>query len=85
MRTNLARAAEEPTSATEPSPPLTRGAVALRKALVKKGWTQRDLARRLGVSPPTITRWLSGERVPDRVNMGKLRKLLGLNPAIWVS
>jgi len=34
----------------------------LRKLLAEAGWSQRRLARELGVSPVTVWRWASGRR-----------------------
>jgi transcriptional regulator with XRE-family HTH domain len=62
-----------------------QGPRALKKALKDKGWSQRELARQLGVSPSTVTRWLNGERAPDRAHMGGLRKLLQVSSEVWVS
>lgn len=36
--------------------------IKLRKG---KGWTQRQLAERLGVSPQAVSKWECGETVPD--------------------
>lgn len=60
------------------------GARALRAALKARGWKQKDLARRLSVTPPTVSRWLSAERVPDRAHMRKLQRVLGLSPEVWM-
>lgn len=42
----------------------------------RKGWTQRELAERLGVTTPTITQYETGARKPDIVTLKKLAKLL---------
>lgn len=60
------------------------GAKALALALQQKGWSQRELARRLEVSPSTVTRWLAGTRVPDRQHMGSLRSLLQVSSEVWI-
>lgn len=40
----------------------------------RKGWTQTDLAERMGVEQPTIGRWETGKREPD---LGQLIELAG--------
>lgn len=43
----------------------------------EKGITQRELAKELGVSQPTITQYESGARKPDIVTLKKLAAILG--------
>ena len=62
----------------------SRGSKALGRALKEKEWSQRELARRLDISPSTVTRWLNGSRVPDRVHMRDLKRLLKVDTAVWV-
>lgn len=61
-----------------------QGPDALRSALRAKDWTQLKLAKELQVSRATVSRWLSGERVPDRAHMAALRGLLEISPESWV-
>lgn len=61
-----------------------RGPDELRVALGARQWTQHKIAAELGVSKATVSRWLSGDRVPDRVHMAALRKLLDISPDAWV-
>lgn len=51
---------------------------ALRAYLTKRGMKQCRLAVKIGVSPSTVTRWLTGERAvsPDTAN--KVRDTLRL-------
>lgn len=49
---------------------------AIYKYRKAKGWTQRELAERLGVRPPTITQYETGARKPDIVTLKKLAKIL---------
>ncbi len=49
---------------------------ALYKYRKKNGITQRELAKMLGVSQPTITQYETGARKPDIVTLKKLAKLL---------
>lgn len=41
------------------------GAALLRSRLLALGWTQADLAERIGVTPAAVSRWLSEERDPE--------------------
>jgi transcriptional regulator with XRE-family HTH domain len=42
------------------------------------GWSQRDLARRLGVYPTTVERWELGQRRPSPEHVSKMGSLLGV-------
>ena len=64
------------------SPPKASRPRAIRAALEKKNWQQCDLAKEMGVSPPTVSRWLTGERVPDRDHIRKLCELLDIEPGL---
>ena len=44
----------------------------LREALARSGRTQADLARAMGVSRGTISRWFSGDGEPETVERLKL-------------
>lgn len=37
---------------------------ALAEALLKKGWTQKELAMRTGISTVTISQYVTGKRMP---------------------
>jgi transcriptional regulator with XRE-family HTH domain len=39
--------------------------VQLIERQLSQGWNQTQLAKAVGVSPPTIGRWLKGENLPD--------------------
>jgi putative transcriptional regulator len=43
----------------------------------RKGWTQEQLARSVGVSLNTVQRWESGKTHPSPLAMEKLQLLLG--------
>lgn len=49
---------------------------AIYKYRKEKGWTQRELAERLGVRSSTITQYETGVRKPDIVTLKKLAKIL---------
>jgi transcriptional regulator with XRE-family HTH domain len=48
----------------------------LRELRKSKNMTRKDLADRLFVSPPTISRWESGDRQPDISMLSKLAEVL---------
>jgi len=52
----------------------------LRGARLRRGLTQRQLAERLGVSPPTISHWETGRWRPPRYRIGQLATVLGVAP-----
>jgi len=39
----------------------------IRQAVQESGLTQREIARRTGIRPETITRWVRGQREPAPV------------------
>lgn len=54
---------------------------ALKAAQINKGYTQADIAKRLGVNRSTISRWYN---CPDEMSVGKFRLLcavLAIEPA----
>lgn len=40
-----------------------------------RGWSQADLARKVGVSRSAVTRWIAGQRQPGSKTIEKLLKL----------
>lgn len=52
--------------------------IQLRK---KRGWTQGDLAERVGVEQPTIQRWENGKREPSFDQLFALARALDVTPA----
>ena len=50
----------------------------LRDARLRQGWTQEDLARRLGVKDSYISQWETGGRKWPQEYVRPLAKLLGL-------
>ena len=45
----------------------------------KEGVSINSFAQKLGVSPPTISRWMKGEADPTRSNLIKLAEQTGIN------
>ena len=50
--------------------------LALRKA---RGWSQEDLAGRIGVTRQALSRWESDAAIPDTVNVVQLADLFGVS------
>ncbi len=48
------------------------------------GLSQTELARRLGVSQPTVARWESGEHVPEIGTLVRLAETLGLHVVLEI-
>ncbi len=53
----------------------------LKKLRTEKNMTARQLADLLYVSQPTVTRWETGERLPDINMLPRLAECLGVEPA----
>lgn len=52
----------------------------LASALRDRKWIQKDLADRLHVKPPTVSRWLSGENIPRTGVAHSIARELGISP-----
>lgn len=52
-------------------------AQALRRLRIERGLSQRQLARLLHVDRSTVTKWESGNRLPDAMMLSQLAKALG--------
>lgn len=50
----------------------------VRKAIDHAGISQSELARRAGVSEPTVSQWLSGVRRPSVENLLKVAAACGM-------
>ncbi len=57
----------------------------IRFAMVAQRLTGADLARRLLVSPSTVTRWRTGATRPRGLHLVALAKLLGCSPQWLIS
>lgn len=55
----------------------------LEENLERRGWSQTDLAERLGVSTAAVSRWLSGERTPSLEMAFRIEELLGIPAETW--
>ncbi len=53
----------------------------LKKLRIQNNLTAQQLADRLYVSQPTVTRWETGERLPDIQMLPRLAECLGVEPA----
>jgi DNA-binding XRE family transcriptional regulator len=54
-------------------------ATTIRRAREKLGWSQTELARRLGVSKTAVAKWEDGETAPKRMRALKVARVLGLS------
>jgi ribosome-binding protein aMBF1 (putative translation factor) len=52
-------------------------------ACIKNGWAQGDLWTRLECSQGAVSRYLWGERVPDRSMAEKIREVAGVPTPTW--
>lgn len=49
----------------------------IAEALERMGYTQAQLARELGVTPPTVNNWISGRTYPSDARIAELERILG--------
>lgn len=49
--------------------------------LTEKGWKKKDLAKKMGVKPSSITRYLGGENCPTLDKVEEIAIALGVDPA----
>lgn len=50
-------------------------AVELKKLRQQQGWSQEDLARKIGVSFATVNRWENGKTKPSRLAQEKIKQV----------
>ncbi len=60
----------------DPLPPAGTMAERLVRYRWLRGWTQKEMAKRLGVDPTTLARWERGEREPAENYHERVRRLL---------
>ncbi|MEZ4942834.1 MAG: helix-turn-helix transcriptional regulator [Saprospiraceae bacterium] len=79
MKNSLARQILEETPAETRQFVKRYGELVVRiyELLQEKGWTQKDLAEKLGKSPSEISKWLSGEHNLTLRSLAKLEVELG--------
>lgn len=49
----------------------------IKAILEEKGMEQKDLAQAIGVSPSSVSRWISGEKMPRASSIDAICKALG--------
>lgn len=50
-----------------------------------KGWTQESLATLLGVSQPSVSKWLDGQRRPHLDAVVAIERLFGIPAKAWTA
>jgi transcriptional regulator with XRE-family HTH domain len=53
--------------------------VRIKEARQARGWSQQDLAERIGVSQPTIVHWEQGTHAPRNLALARLADALGVS------
>ena len=53
--------------------------LAIYKAIKESGYTQVQLAAKLGVSPVMVSRWATGRHIPDMDSLVHLADTLGVD------
>ena len=51
----------------------------IKKALEEKKMTQKELAKKLYVTPQAVSKWLNGESRPSQDNMERIYEILGID------
>ena len=49
----------------------------LKKLRQQQGWSQEDLARKIGVSFATVNRWENGKTKPSKMVQSQIKKISG--------
>jgi transcriptional regulator with XRE-family HTH domain len=52
--------------------------------LRQRGWTRRDFAERIGVSPAAVTRWTRGQRSPSPSSLTTISAVLQVAPPVLI-
>ena len=58
--------------------PLENIAEELKKLRQQQGWSQEDLARKIGVSFATVNRWENGKTKPSRLAQEKIKQVANM-------
>jgi len=53
---------------------------AIRRARERMGWSQSELARRIGVSKTAVSKWEDGATAPNRNRIELVARALGISP-----
>lgn len=54
----------------------------MKKLLEQTGWSQFELAQRMGINSQVVRQWLIGKAAPNPVNLDKLTEITGY-PSYW--
>lgn len=54
----------------------------LKDFRTREGLSQDDLAKLIGVTRETVTRWENGSRKPDEERLSKIAKETGIQPSV---
>lgn len=61
----------------------TKAGRAMQRVMREFGWSQAELARRAGIDPRTLRRWVKGEKNPPEDRVADKLVGLGLDPAAY--
>ena len=64
--------------------PLAPAVALIEEELSRRGWSQNELARRLGVVSGQVSYWVNGLRRPGLDLAVRLEEVLGIAPRAWV-
>lgn len=53
--------------------------IAVKMAIIKKGYTNKDVAKMIDVTEQTISNWINGRNVDNIIKFNKLCKILDLS------
>lgn len=57
---------------------------ALEDGMAKSGITQSDLAKRLGIAPQTVSKWMRNGAIPRTEYIEQIAEILQINEAIFL-
>jgi hypothetical protein len=79
----LPRLTDRAAPVKQASPGMSRGAALLRNELLKRAMSVKEAASEFGVSPWQITRWQTGQQVPDVRQAALLERSAGIPMRAW--